>query len=316
MKIPRHLLLALAATVFTLLSFGFGAFVADPLPVVRRVQELRLHSMPARVEFFSGHGGTRLRTWAVGPESSSVPVVLLHGLGASGDYWTGTAKALTKAGRLVYLPDAPGSGGSTRPGRATGYGMEARVAALVSLVQAMGFSKIDLVGHSLGGWTAARFALEHPEAIRKLVLVDAGGLSPVPPAEMQREMYESLSPRSREGGRALVDRLFEKKPFPVTGFVSDAFARNYRNENVTRTLLSLRPSDWVIDEAHRLPHGTVVIWGEKETLFPLEEVRPAIARIPGVKLLVIKGVGHDGPLEAPEVFNETLVAALGAEDVK
>ena len=61
----------------------------------------------------------------------------------------------------------------------------------------------------------------------------------------------------------------------------------------------------------RLPRGTVLIWGEKETLFPLAEARRVAGRIPGCRLLVITNVGHDGPLEAPKVFRQALFDALG-----
>ncbi|MCK6683535.1 MAG: alpha/beta hydrolase [Thermoanaerobaculia bacterium] len=291
-------------------SLILGLFVADPFATIETVQALRLRRLGARQEFFRAPDGTQLRTWAVG-SSSRVPVVLLHGLGAAGDYWTGLVPDLNRSGRSAFLPDAPGSGGSERPRDPSGYGVANRVAAVSALVEAMGFEEIDLVGHSLGGWTAARFAIENPRRVRKLVLVDAGGMNPPPAPSAEALERAKLSPDTRAGGRALIDLLFFRKPFPVNGFLADAFARHYRSENVTGTLDALRPEDWLLADLPKLPSGTVVIWGEKETLFPIDEVRPVVSRIPGVRFLVITGVGHDGPLEATKVFNAALLDVPG-----
>jgi pimeloyl-ACP methyl ester carboxylesterase len=309
----RSVLAGVALALTGVMAFLFGLTVADPFATIETVQEVRLRRIGARQEFFRHADGKRMRTWAAGPVTASVPVVLLHGLGASGDYWTDTLPALLSAGRTVYLPDAPGSGGSEPPETLAGYGIENRVSALESLVSAMGFSKIDLVGHSLGGWTAGRFAIQNPRVIRKLVLVDAGGMNPHPGPAEEAEQRERLSPRTHEGGRHLVDLLFHRKPFPVRAFLSDAFARHYRAENVKLTLDSLKSEDWLLSDLNRLPEATVVIWGEQETLFPINEVRPVVGRIPGVRFLVIKGVGHDGPLEATRAFNEALLDVLGPE---
>jgi pimeloyl-ACP methyl ester carboxylesterase len=290
------------------IAVAFGALVADPLRFARWTGETTLRRTGGREEFFRGPSGERLRTWVVGSGSVSVPVVLLHGLGAASDYWAVTTRALARSGRTVIIPDAPGSGASEKPGGA-GWGLDARVAAVRSLVEALGLKSFDLVGHSLGGWTAARLAIDEPRLIRHLVLVDPGGFS-LPEDGDLPAFRMRFAPTDRKGGRDLLDLLFFRKPFPGPGFVSDALARSYNSPTVSATVSALRKEDGLIGKEPDLPEGTALIWGERESLFPLEDGRRAASLLRNGRFFILTGVGHDGPLEAPRPFNDLLVTLL------
>ncbi len=303
---------AAAAVLFGLVFLGalaFGAFAVDPLGAVRAVQVAALRRSGAHQELFAGSDGLRLHAWVVGPLSAEVPVVLLHGLGASSDYWAGTARWLVRQGRTVILADAPGSGDSDSPRRPAGFGMPARVAAVRSLVSALGLSQVDLVGHSLGGWTAGAYALAEPRHVRRLVLVDAGGFF-LPPGRSDDALRAELVPATRSGGRRLMDLLFFRLPFPAPGVVADALASNYRRPNVKETVEALGREDQLAGREAELPEGTVLVWGERETLFPLDGAREVLPLLRGGRLIVVRGVGHDGPLEDPPAFRQALAAAL------
>ena len=292
-----------------LLAFaGFGAVVADPMGAVRWAGEISLRRSGAREESFRGPSGESLHTWVLGPLSGDPPVVLLHGLGAASDYWSRAARALAASGRTVVIPDAPGSWKSESPG-AAGWGLAGRVAALRSLVEALGLPPFDLVGHSLGGWTAGRYSLEEPLMVRRLVLVDPGGFT-VPPGDDEPAFRRRLVPRTRSEGRDLLGLLFFRPPFPLAGFVVDAVARNYASPPVASTVEAIGRADALAGREAELPRGTVLIWGGGETLFPLEDGRRTLSRLRDGRLLVVTGVGHDGPLEAPGAFNVALLAAL------
>ena len=257
------------------------------------------------------HAATALNSAStgLGPLSAERPIVLLHGLGATADYWTDAALTLRRAGRTLLLPDAPGSGASERPFDDDGYGIRGRMDALASMADALGVARFDLVGHSLGGWVAARFSVEAPHRIGRLVLVDSAGFTR-PSPEGILETRRSLSPTDRAGARHLVDLLFHRKPFPLPGFVVDAFGRNYGAHNVTATVASLSEADGLIGLEARLPTGTVFLWGEKDPLFPVDDARRAAARTPEGRCIVVTGVGHDAPIEAPARFDDALARSL------
>lgn len=112
------------------------------------------------------------------------PVVLLHGLTASGACWTPLARAL-KEDYDVVMPDARGHGNSSAPDH--GYCYDNLATDVVSLMKALGLVSPVLVGHSMGGMTAALVASRKPTCLRGLVLVDPTFLTP----QRQREVYES-----------------------------------------------------------------------------------------------------------------------------
>lgn len=226
---------ALAFASLAFLGLFLGAFSADPMRAIVEAQWMRLRAAGAHEERFRANDGAFLRVVELGPLSAKTPVVLLHGLGATAEYWTGTALALSRAGRTVLLLDAPGSGGSEPPRALSGYTLAARVQAVGAMAHALGLEKMDLVGHSLGGWTAGLYALGEPRRIEHLVLVDSGGFTPVANDDVETAKRR-LTPQTREGSRRLVDLLFFRKPFPLAGVTLDAFRRTYRAENVTATL--------------------------------------------------------------------------------
>ncbi len=305
----RLLPLLLAGGVFAF-ALLFGAIAVDPFPVYRAAMEEWLAISGGHREVFAADDGSTLSVWVLGPLSAERPVVLLHGLGADATYWAQAARTLVRRGRTVLLPDGPGSGRSAPPKTPEGYRLPGRVAALDALFRALALQKADLVGHSLGGWTVAGFALGHPEKTGRLVLVDAGGFTL--PADVDAARRRVL-PTDRAGARRLLDLLFFRRPFPAAGFVVNAFGRNYGGNAAAETVAALGPADSLSGREKELPEGTAVIWGADETLFPLADGRALAAAIPGARLVVLPGAGHDGPLETPRAFEEALVAALGAQ---
>ncbi len=308
MSSRRSLRLAVLGAIAFSFCFLFGAVAVDPLPVYRSIQETRLDFAGARREVFAADDGTTLSAFILGPLSAERPVVLLHGLGADATYWTDTARFLARRGRTVILPDAPGSGKSDPPRDTSGYGLPGRLAALDALSRALGLEKADLVGHSLGGWTAGWYALKFPWKTGRLVLVDAAGLSLSSDAEAERAR---VLPRDRAGAGRIFGLLFFRKPAPALGFVLDAFGRNYGGGTAALTVAHLTEADGLYEHLGELPEGTTLIWGERETLFPISIAREAAAKMRGARLVVLAGAGHDGPLETPAAFQEALLGALG-----
>lgn len=308
----RRALPALALAALFAAFFAAGAFFADPIGLVASGAAVRYRSAGALSTFVPGPGGARLHAWELGPRSAEVPVVLLHGLGAASHYWVNTAIDLARSGRTVIVPDAPGSGKSDPPAPGIGWGISGRVAAVSALLDALRFRKVDLVGHSLGGWTAGAFALAEPHRVRRLVLVDSAGFAKLDP-EADRALRRSLTPGDRAGARRLYDLLFLRKPVPAWGFLVDGLGRTYRHENVTATVEALEEKDGLLGRESLFPPGTVFIHGARDEVCLLSDARQAFALVPMGRLFVVRGTGHDVPLEAPRLFHETLRRALEAQ---
>ncbi len=112
------------------------------------------------------------------------PVVMLHGLTGSGACWSPLARAL-EAEFDVVMPDARGHGNSSTP--PNGYRYEDYASDVIGLIQGLGLAAPVVLGHSMGGMTAAVVASQIGTALRGVILADPTFLSP----ERQREVYES-----------------------------------------------------------------------------------------------------------------------------
>ncbi|WP_055098031.1 alpha/beta fold hydrolase [Flavobacterium aquidurense] len=102
-------------------------------------------------------------------------IVLLHGKNFNGAYWETTIKALTKEGFRVIVPDQIGFGKSSKPDNFQ-YTFQQLAANTKKLLDHLGIEKATILGHSMGGMLATRFALMYPETTQKLVLENPIGL--------------------------------------------------------------------------------------------------------------------------------------------
>ncbi|HYG81984.1 MAG TPA: alpha/beta fold hydrolase, partial [Pyrinomonadaceae bacterium] len=100
------------------------------------------------------------------------PVLLLHGFTASNFVWKEVLLPLADSGFRVIAPDLVGFGFSGKP-RDGEYTIDAQAKIIVGLMGALGIERAALVGSSYGGAVAATCALDHPERVERLVLVDA-----------------------------------------------------------------------------------------------------------------------------------------------
>jgi pimeloyl-ACP methyl ester carboxylesterase len=103
-------------------------------------------------------------------EGRGPATALIHGLGGFAESWRHNIPELARHGRVIAL-DLPGSGRSAKPRRA--YTLEFLARSLDRLLDALGVDRVRLVGHSLGGAVAARYALDHPGRVERLALLGA-----------------------------------------------------------------------------------------------------------------------------------------------
>ena len=134
------------------------------------------------------------------------PVVLLHGLMTSGACWTPLARALEENYDVV-MPDARGHGNSSVP--ADGYYYDNLATDVLSLIELLGLATPVLIGHSMGGMTAAVVANRNPKRIRGLILADPCFLTP----QRQHEVHKSdvAAQHQRNLNRSKEDFLAELK---------------------------------------------------------------------------------------------------------
>lgn len=240
-------------------------------------------------------------------EGSGPSIVLLHGTSSSLHTWDGWVSELSRRYRVVRF-DLPAFG-LTGPNPARDYGMDAYAAFVDHLTSRLGLRTFVLGGNSLGGRIAWHFAVGHPERIRALVLVDAGGY---PSAGSGRPWAFRLAQHH------LLPRVLTRldpRPLVVDGLQkSYGDATRIRPGVVDRYVdLSLRPgnreafidrmqTDSPDDSARiaSLRSPTLVLWGAKDRLIDPKCAERFAHDIPHAKVVIYDDLGHVPMEEDPE----------------
>ncbi|MBK7192034.1 MAG: alpha/beta hydrolase [Myxococcales bacterium] len=234
------------------------------------------------------------------------PVVLLHGLMGSGACWTPLARALA-AEFDVVMPDARGHGGSSAP--ASGYTYDDHAGDVAGLIAALGLTRPVVVGHSMGGMTAAVVASRAGAALRGVVLVDPTFLSPA----RQREVYASDVAEQHQRARAM----------SRAELVAQARARNPRRaleliELQAEARLATSPRALAVLAPPNPDYRAVVAAIDVPCLLVIGDapvVTPAMAAElqglnPRVRVAQIADAGHGLPFDQPARLNEVVAAFL------
>jgi 2-hydroxy-6-oxonona-2,4-dienedioate hydrolase len=247
-------------------------------------------------------------------ESGSGPaVILLHGLGGDVSNWLPTIGPLSQKYRVI-VPDQIGFGRSDKP--MINYRVGTLVDFLDALYKELKIERASLVGNSLGGWTAAAFALAHPEKVDRLALVDAAGFALT--GDINPRALNGLSPSTLEGARQLLSQIFYNKQM----FGTDAAAGSMLTRRmmagdgytIQRFIDSIVNGEDVLDKTvSAIKQPTLIIWGREDLLTPLALGERFKKEISGSELLIIEKCGHVPQLEKPAEFNAALMKFLGGD---
>lgn len=261
------------------------------------------------------HG--KAHVFAAGQDGAPM-VVLVHGLGdkAARD-WDGLIAVLARDHRVVAF-DLPGFGRSSKGNEL--YSPENYAAFLrylvVEHIHARSFS---LVGHSMGGAIALRYASRYPQDVTALVLVDVPGiLHPMAYSKYLSHLginfLPSLYPAQNDYLRNLASnvlRLAEKvQPVPEAIIASPMLRQRFLNAEPAKIAgLALALEDFSTDMP-RVQAPVLVLWGGRDTLAPLRNGRVLSANLPHAQLEVFETSGHTPMDDVPERFNARVAAFL------
>jgi 3-oxoadipate enol-lactonase len=236
------------------------------------------------------------------------PVLLIHGLGSSGDDWAFQLPALASRYRLV-VPDLPGAGRSPRPrGR---YSIADFASALWHLLDQLGHERAHLVGFSLGGAVALEMALQRPQSASRLVLINSLPSYRVDTLAKWLEVNLHVA-LVRTLGLERTARLIARRLFPEPH-------RTAMRERVVSVLAANAVAPYLataralagwctLDRLDRLAVPTLLLAAEHDYT-PLAEKQAHAARL-GATLAVIRGSRHGTPFDAIAATNACLLAFL------
>jgi 3-oxoadipate enol-lactonase len=236
------------------------------------------------------------------------PLVLIHGLGCSGADWAFQVALLEKRFHVI-IPDLPGSGHSAPP--ADEYTIGGFAATLWKLLDHLKVSKPNIIGFSLGGAVALEMAIQRPEAVPRLGLINS--LATYRPTDWRKWLEVHLTAvLVHLLGMRRAARLFTLRLFP------EPWQRAMRTHAAGVLGAVPKPvylgmgwalARWAItDRLERLQCRTLLIAAEHD-LTPLAEKRALAAQIKA-DIVVVRGSRHGTPFDSVEATNASLLALL------
>lgn len=252
---------------------------------------------------------------SVSVRGNGQPLLLIMGLGGNLEMWEPLERQLLPFGVRTITFDAPGTGSSG------GWRLPRRMPAIARLVQhlltALGETRVDILGVSLGGAIAQQLAHQAPHRVRNLILAatmpGVGGL-PGSPAVLLR-MSTPRRYRDPEYFRAVAGQLYGGRSRVSAGAASHDASRFASPPSWPGYLHQLYAiQGWTsVPWLHRLQQRTLVMAGDDDPIVPLINGRILAWRIPRAQLHIVHGGGHLFLLEEPETSAAAIAQFLGVD---
>jgi pimeloyl-ACP methyl ester carboxylesterase len=244
-------------------------------------------------------------------------VVLLHGMNFYGEYWSNVIEVLRNEGFRVVVPDQVGFGRSTK--QVMPYTLSDMAFNTHKLLETLSIPRANIVGHSMGGMVAARFAMLYPETTERLVLYNQIGLTDArlqrPPAPLD-EVYKQVLNQGYDGVYRGIARYFVNGvPKVAEKYIARQYgwtlSGNWPQAAMVRALVQqmVYEDPVVYDWAH-IKTKTLEIGGDKDGVGFPELAKHVAQKIPDCTLVLLPNIGHVPHFEAPEKFFPELVKFL------
>ena len=231
-----------------------------------------------RIHYFSGGDGP--------------PLIVVHGVASRAADGALIYRELMRT-RRVYALDLLGYGESDKPSDSD-YSVPTQAAIVRGFMDAVGVREADVMGVSMGGWIALKVAADHPERVRRLVLVSSAGLSfPTTLTEA------SFSPATMDELRASLalqtDNASKIPAFVLRDLLRRSSSKRFIVRRSMASMLALR--DTLDGKLRRVTMPVLLVWGTNDRIVPFSLAAKMQKEMPQAELVALEGCGHLGIVE-------------------
>ena len=249
--------------------------------------------------------------------------ILLHGFGASVFSWHEVVEPLAQYGTVIAY-DRPAFGLTERPLEWEGespYGPQAQVDIVIGLMDELGVEKAILVGNSAGGTVSMQVALQHPERVEALILVDAavyagGGAPswsrPILKTPQMNHVGPLIARQLQAQGVEFIKTAWHD-PSKITQDIFDGYQKPLQIANWDKALWQLTVASeesGLVERLAEITMPTLVITGDDDRIVPTEQSLRLADELPNAELKVIAQSGHLPHEEKPVEFMQAVTEFL------
>jgi pimeloyl-ACP methyl ester carboxylesterase len=284
-----------------------AAFYLHPIGTLRWLQTTRLGWSGVTQNEIGLNDG--LMTYFItGGYWDQYPVLMIHGVGLDAALvWRGVMKPISDAHFKVIAPNLMGFASSEH--KQVNYSIAYQAGAIEQVIEQLKLDHINIIASDVGADVALYYAVDHPDKIERLILVN-GGLMGTPGAEKLRK---GMLPNTPESMQAALDASFYGMP-PLPQFMYERMIAALADDMQAQTdMLNSVPKD----EAHiRSKIGqifntlTIVIWGGKNPYYGAAQGEALHAALSGSATVIFKTSGAFPQLEHPDDFAESTIFIL------
>lgn len=251
-----------------------------------------------------------------GGDPSKPTLILIHGFSGDKDNWSFIAPELKQAFHII-APDLPGFGENERRSD-IGFDNKTQTQRFKAFIDALGIQRPHLAGNSMGGWIALRYAMDYPDALASLILIDSAGVLGANESELQilaaDETYNPLILTDAEDSERFLSFVAHKPPRipPRLRSVFHADAIKHREQlDAIFWIIAREMRDGSLNHRlHEVKAPTLILWGREDRVIDVSSVAALQAGIQNSDAVILNEVGHVPMVEAPKDTADAMKAFL------
>jgi abhydrolase domain-containing protein 6 len=234
--------------------------------------------------------------------STNKPTILMiHGFSADKDVWPRFARHLVKDYNII-IPDLAGHG-NTGFENQWDFSPNQQAVRLFKLLHKLNISKAHIVGNSMGGLIAFKFANNYPEYTISLMLISPSGISSPKQSEMDKLLANGRNPFEINNHREFYEfyKMTMSKPPWLPGFILSSISKKYQKRKFElKTIFKSFKSERVLKDLYKINIPTLLLWGSEDKLLHVSSAPIWSNGIENIQVEIWDGIGHMPMVETPK----------------